>query len=72
MTYAEFSRWVAYRRKRGSFNLGLRVEHGSALLAALYANAHRQENTPPRRIFEFMPHQDEPPISLEQAMKQWE
>ena len=31
---------MRYRKLRGGFNLGLRVERGSALLAMLYANAN--------------------------------
>ena len=68
---SEFLDWVAYRRKRGSLNWGMRVEHGSALLATLYSNAHLPKGEPRRRLTDFMDHKDEPPPSLEQAMEDW-
>ncbi|MOA57370.1 hypothetical protein D3C78_1815340 [compost metagenome] len=68
LSYPEFLSWQKYRVKRGSLHLGMRVERGSALLATLYANAHGKR---PYKIHEFMPHEDEPPLSLEQAMNAW-
>lgn len=72
ISYAEFCRWAAYRRKRGSLNLGMRIEYGSALLATLYANVHRKKDSDPKTLFDFMPHQDAPPLTLEQAMEAWQ
>lgn len=59
---------MKYRARRGSLNLGMRVERGSALLATLYHNAHSKEPVQP---WEFMPHADRPEISLEEAMDTW-
>ncbi|MDW5376842.1 hypothetical protein R6258_07895 [Halomonas sp. HP20-15] len=71
ISFPEFKAWAAYRNKRGSLNTGMRIERGAAMLATLYANRHRKESDPARTIYEFMPHQDEPAISVEQAMESW-
>lgn len=69
LSVQEFQSWARYRAKRGSLNLGMRVERGAALLATLYANAHSKQGG--YKIFDFMPHEEEPPVSLEQAMGAW-
>lgn len=69
ISYPEFLQWVTYRRKRGTLNLGMRVEHGSALLAALYANSKSKNGG--HKVIDFMPHQEEAPISLDDAMEKW-
>jgi hypothetical protein len=56
MTYAEALDWMEYIRRRGSLNVGLRVEASAAVLAtqinrALGGNAE---------MTDFMPHWDEP------------
>lgn len=71
ISYPEFLSWVAYRQKRGSLHTGMRVERGSALLAALYTNAHKKKDAEPVKIYDFMPHESEPAISLDQAMDAW-
>ena len=67
--YQEALQWMRYRNKRGSLNLGMRVERGSAQLAVLYANAHSKNKD--HKIYDFMPHMEEPPMTLEQAMDMW-
>jgi hypothetical protein len=69
--YREVQVWAAYRRKHGSLNLAKHVERGFGLLSSIYVNSRRKKGTPPIPIHEFMPHEDEPEISLEEAMKQW-
>jgi len=39
MSYAEAMGWADYMRKRGALNLGVRVELGFAMLAALISKA---------------------------------
>ena len=68
LSYPEFLSWQKYRAKRGSLHLGMRVERGSALLAALYANSHSKTTY---KLHDFMPHEDEPGITLDHAMKTW-
>jgi len=67
--YQEALQWMKYRRLRGGFNLGMRVERGSAQLSTLYANAHSKNGG--YKIYDFMPHMEEPPMTLEQAMDIW-
>ena len=51
----------------------MKVEWGTAQLAVLYANSKIDlKKTNPYKIYDFMPHEEEPPVSLEQAMKQWD
>ena len=69
MSYREFASWMRYRAKRGSLHLGMRIERGSALLATLYANAHSKHGG--HKLYDFMPHEDEPALTLEQAMATW-
>ncbi|HHQ2782015.1 TPA: phage tail assembly protein T [Pseudomonas aeruginosa] len=68
LSYREFMSWCRFRDKRGSLHLGMRIERGTALLSALYANAHSKE---PYKIYDFMPHEDEPVLSLEAALDSW-
>ncbi|MCH4563342.1 hypothetical protein MKP05_09390 [Halomonas sp. EGI 63088] len=71
MSYTEFCRWLAYRRKRGSLHPGLRADRGAAMLATLYANAHRKKSDTPLSLYTFLPFEEEPPITLERAMELW-
>lgn len=68
---AEFGRWAAYRRKRGSLHPGLRVDRAVGLLAALYVNSHKKKGSTPHKLWDFLPCEDEPPITMEQAMETW-
>jgi hypothetical protein len=70
VSYAEFLTWVEYRKKRGSLHSGLRMDRGFALLAKFYADAHTKEGVH-NSIWDFTPYEDEPPISLDDAMKAW-
>ncbi|WP_430294275.1 phage tail assembly protein T [Pseudomonas paraversuta] len=69
LSLAEFRQWVKYRAKRGSLNWGMRIERGTALLATLYANSHSKDGG--YKIYDFMQHDAERPVSLEQAMESW-
>jgi hypothetical protein len=68
MTWPEFVSWRAYRRKRGSLNVGMRVEAGFGMLAALYANLKSKHKY---SRYDFMDHDSGPPVSLEKAMEDW-
>lgn len=72
ISYTEFLQWLAYRNLRGSLNLGMRIERGSALLATIYANAHRKKDVDPFALDDFMPHADQKPITLDKALKEWQ
>ncbi len=47
----------------------MRVERGAALLATLFANSKTKNGG--WKLTDFMPHEDEQPIDLESAMKEW-
>lgn len=49
--------------------MGMRVERGAALLATLYANTHTKDGG--YTVYDFMPHESAPVVSLEQAMETW-
>lgn len=66
LSYPEFMTWMKYRNQRGSLNVGMRVERGSALLATLYANTHRGKDAQPYQLHEFAPHHDKPELTLEE------
>ncbi|MAI34083.1 MAG: hypothetical protein CMM07_20745 [Rhodopirellula sp.] len=71
MSYSEFLDWMAYRRKRGSFNTGMRVERGTALLATILHNTNRKKDSQPVSFYHFAPYHEEPAISMEEAMEKW-
>ncbi|WP_422397669.1 phage tail assembly protein T [Serratia marcescens] len=52
----------------------MRTEWGAALVASTIANVNRGKDTPPFHITDFSPHMEESvlPISLEEAMKEWD
>lgn len=72
ISYPEFLTWAAYRRKRGSLNVGLRVDRSAALLASLFANVHyKRRDGEQFTLADFLPYMDRPGIDLETAMSQW-
>lgn len=69
ISYHEFILWLQYRHKRGSFNLGMRVERGAALNACVYLNAKSLNHK--YSLYDFMPNEEAPPQTLFQAMNEW-
>lgn len=55
MSDHEFANWCAYIRKRGTLNLGTRVEMGFALLAMVTRNSAGGKS----KIDDFLPKRDE-------------
>lgn len=68
LSHSEFLVWMKYRQKRGSLNLGMRIERGSALLATLYANSKSKNGG--YQLHDFAPHHDQPVLTLED-LKSW-
>lgn len=71
MPQAEISFWLEYRRRRGSLNVGRRVEQAIAQLFANYFNSKVKASD---RIdpIKLMPHEDQPEelvISIDEAME---
>lgn len=67
ISLAEFNRWVEYFQRRGSMSTPNRLESGFALIASLICRATGNESSPE----DFMPHREEPELTLEQAMREW-
>lgn len=59
--------WAEYRRRRGSLNIGRRVEQSIGNLMAFYHNGKVEAHN---RIdpLELMPHEDDIEISLEEQL----
>lgn len=72
MSYTEFCRWLVFRKRRGTLHPGRRGDRQAALLAMIYVNANQKKGATPRKLWDFLPHEEEPSISLEQAMEQWQ
>ncbi len=68
MSYAEALDWAEYRRLRGSFNAGTRIEWSSALLSMMINRATGGK----AEMSDYMPHADEPEATIEYAMRNWE
>jgi hypothetical protein len=64
LQYAEFLDWLAYRRMRGSFHIGTRLESGFALIAYMISRVSGGTAEPR----DFMPHADAPEASLSDVM----
>jgi hypothetical protein len=63
ISYNEFIRWVIYRKKRGSLNVGIRIEHDLAIIASMFANRYREKGSMPYKVYDFAPHIDEPELT---------
>jgi len=62
---AEAMQWVAYIQKRGSLNVGLRVE---AVIAGLALQVNRALGGK-AELADFMPHWDQPEASIDDIAK---
>lgn len=69
ISYEEFIRWVKYRNRRGSLNVGLRVEHDLAMIMQMFANRYRKEGAAAFSIYDFAPHLDRPEPTLDDWRK---
>lgn len=69
ISYREFLTWARFRAKRGSLHHGTRTDHAAALLASLYANAHSKNGG--YSLYDFLPHEQTPEPTIEQAMAAW-
>lgn len=69
LTETEIMQWAEYRQRRGSLNIGRRVEQSIGNLMAFYHNGKVEAHN---RIdpLELMPHEDDIEISLEQQLAQ--
>ncbi|KXZ72135.1 hypothetical protein [Acinetobacter venetianus] len=57
--------WRAYRLKRGSLNIGRRIEQAVGNALAMYANGNRKAGSKPLSAYDFMPHEQKPkPVEI--------
>ncbi|MGY4876510.1 hypothetical protein ACLUEY_01335 [Vreelandella aquamarina] len=50
----------------------MRIERAAAAIVCQQANIHRKQGTPAFELLDFMLHADQPELTLEEAMEQWE
>lgn len=61
LSYAEVIEWLAYRRKRGTLNLGRRIEVAAALIATTINRMHGGK----AKLSDYTPHEVEDDESVE-------
>lgn len=71
MSYAEALQWFEYLKKRGTLNLGIRLEYGLAQIAMLICSAAglKKENGGKFKLTDFTPHMEEPEMSITDLAK---
>ena len=62
LSYEESQSWFQYVEKRGSLNIGRRLEYGFALLLHVYLQSKGNKRTD---IFDFMPHESRPETEVQ-------
>jgi hypothetical protein len=60
LSYDEYLRWLQYARKRGGFNLGMRIEEAAAIVAQQVNNGAGGK----AKMVDFLMHRDEELASL--------
>lgn len=65
VTVKEFQQWAEYIRKRGSLNVGQRVEAAVAVLATQINRALGGK----AEVIDFLPHWDQPEVDIEDLAK---
>ena len=63
LTMLEINQWAEYRHRRGSLNVGRRVEQAVANMMAIYINGQRTDNY--IEPLELMPHEDDVEVGFE-------
>ncbi|MGO3214765.1 MAG: phage tail assembly protein T [Halomonas sp.] len=71
ISYPEYLSWLAYRKKRGSLHIGMRIEHAAALIVTQQANMNRKQGVAAFKTNDFMPHADQPEVTMEKAKEVW-
>lgn len=63
LTMLEINQWAEYRHRRGSLNVGRRVEQAVANMMAIYINGQRTDDY--IEPLELMPHEDDIEVGFE-------
>lgn len=65
LTRLEILQWAEYRYRRGSLNIGRRVEQAAANMMSIYINSQGGEV----EAIELMPHEDDVVVSFEDQIE---
>ena len=65
----EVQQWAEYRLRRGSLNIGRRVEQTVANMMAIYLNSQIKEQSKKIDPLELMPHEDDVEVGFEEQIK---
>ena len=66
LTMVEIKQWAEYRYRRGSLNVGRRVEQAVANMMAIYINSQGGDI----EALELMPHEDDVIVSFEDQIEE--
>lgn len=64
----EVQQWAEYRLRRGSLNIGRRVEQACANMMAVHINSQITDSNKHIHPIELMPHEDDVVISFEEQI----
>lgn len=68
LTMLEVQQWAEYRLRRGSLNIGRRVEQVCANMMAVHINSQKTNSNKRIHPIELMPHEDDVVISFEEQI----
>lgn len=69
LTLLEIKQWAEYRYRRGSLNIGRRVEQAAANMMSIYINSNCKTEDAIDAI-ELMPHEDDVVLSFEEQIEE--
>lgn len=64
----EVQQWAEYRLRRGSLNIGRRVEQTVANMMAIHLNSQIKEQSKKIDPLELMPHEDDVEVGFEEQL----
>lgn len=64
----EVQQWAEYRLRRGSLNIGRRVEQTVANMMAIHLNSQIKEQSKKIDPLELMPHEDDVEVGFEEQI----
>ena len=64
----EVQQWAEYRYRRGSLNIGRRVEQTVANMMAIHLNSQIKEQSKKIDPLELMPHEDDVEVGFEEQL----
>ena len=64
----EVQQWAEYRLRRGSLNIGRRVEQACANMMTIHLNSQIKEQSKKIDPLELMPHEDDVEVGFEEQI----